>query len=811
MFLFHSHNHQLSRKPSLFHYLFFAFCFSVSTPAHPQLPASYPDLNTPLIPETIIQSDDPSEKLPPRSTWIENESERTVYSSSYKTPDGQVVLRYSKKPINYHDKSGRLVPIDPIMAPDANGWSAMNQPYPVFHNEDGTSEISLGDGKRMKLNQGHAINGLKGSGDLVVGINNDVWFKNVIPDIDKHVLFFENAIKYNYIIRQQPIVSGTFMKFSEVVTLPKGYQFGSPEETELESGSEGDIVIYDEKLRIVARFCTPLCYDANKKVLKAGYSLTATGNIGTLEILVPVSWLNDPSRAYPVVIDPLVIGPTSTWSGGQMPSCITPTYNADSILITVPAAISVTAFYVTSSYYADPFTTAVMSNGSLRFRTSCATSTNFTVPNPQGNTPGTAYLDSFDLKNPLMCCMQSSCSTRTFWLTMLLGRNAPSTGCNLTYIRYNTATLWPFSALVVGRTPEAYGLQWNVPAAPVCRNRCTIACTTYVRYGVPPFTITHPWMLNPIVAGTLNSGCSSGATQPVITLTVPGCPVYCDTVTSMVVPPPVITDACGQVVTGIPPGVLNLKPAPDITVTPDTLTICSGDSFNLSLSSCIPAATLNWFGNSMTGTGNIIDGYINNTNAAYASSYSSYALFNGCYSDTAVTWVTVDPLPLGAFNYIPTPSLANVPLDFLDISSIYAGNASTWLWNFGDNTTSNLQNPSHTYTVPGPYTVCLTVTTNNGCVDSVCRIIEVIAPDVIVPNVVTPNGDAMNDNLGFQYLEFFAENRLEVYNRWGNLIFSKDGYMNDWSPSKFSNGTYYYVLVVDGLKKTYAGFFEVLH
>ena len=38
------------------------------------------------------------------------------------------------------------------------------------------------------------------------------------------------------------------------------------------------------------------------------------------------------------------------------------------------------------------------------------------------------------------------------------------------------------------------------------------------------------------------------------------------------------------------------------------------------------------------------------------------------------------------------------------------GETEEWLWTFGDGTTSNEANPSHLYTVPGTYTVCLTTT-----------------------------------------------------------------------------------------------------
>lgn len=42
-------------------------------------------------------------------------------------------------------------------------------------------------------------------------------------------------------------------------------------------------------------------------------------------------------------------------------------------------------------------------------------------------------------------------------------------------------------------------------------------------------------------------------------------------------------------------------------------------------------------------------------------------------------------------------------------------NAVSWLWDFGDGTTSTLQNPDHTYTVGGYHSVSLTITTADGC------------------------------------------------------------------------------------------------
>lgn len=51
---------------------------------------------------------------------------------------------------------------------------------------------------------------------------------------------------------------------------------------------------------------------------------------------------------------------------------------------------------------------------------------------------------------------------------------------------------------------------------------------------------------------------------------------------------------------------------------------------------------------------------------------------------------------------------------------------ATYLWNFGDGTTSTLANPTHTYANPGVYTVCLTVSSGFlGCSDTYCGVVTV--------------------------------------------------------------------------------------
>ena len=56
----------------------------------------------------------------------------------------------------------------------------------------------------------------------------------------------------------------------------------------------------------------------------------------------------------------------------------------------------------------------------------------------------------------------------------------------------------------------------------------------------------------------------------------------------------------------------------------------------------------------------------------------------------------------------------NTPLQFTDTSSPGSSPITSWSWSFGDGAGSGVQNPTHTYTAVGTYTVSLTVTTAQG-------------------------------------------------------------------------------------------------
>jgi thermitase len=77
-------------------------------------------------------------------------------------------------------------------------------------------------------------------------------------------------------------------------------------------------------------------------------------------------------------------------------------------------------------------------------------------------------------------------------------------------------------------------------------------------------------------------------------------------------------------------------------------------------------------------------------------------------------YLPINEKPTALFN----AAAVGLKVDFTDRSFDSDGSVASWSWDFGDNSTSTEQNPGHTYTDAGKYTVKLTVTDNRGGVST---------------------------------------------------------------------------------------------
>ena len=89
------------------------------------------------------------------------------------------------------------------------------------------------------------------------------------------------------------------------------------------------------------------------------------------------------------------------------------------------------------------------------------------------------------------------------------------------------------------------------------------------------------------------------------------------------------------------------------------------------------------------------------------------------------------------------------------------------------------------------------VTSSQGCVSSDSVLVSIL-PNISFGNGISPNGDGVNDEWEIDFIEMFPENTVEVYNRWGELLFQSKGYTEKWDGTYKGQplpvGTYYYII-----------------
>jgi gliding motility-associated-like protein len=89
--------------------------------------------------------------------------------------------------------------------------------------------------------------------------------------------------------------------------------------------------------------------------------------------------------------------------------------------------------------------------------------------------------------------------------------------------------------------------------------------------------------------------------------------------------------------------------------------------------------------------------------------------------------------------------------------------------------------------------------------------------EIEIPEAFTPNNNNSNDFFEIKGIQKYSNNQLTVYNRWGNEVYFKSGYNNDWDGTanrglvvgddKLPTSTYYYILDLNGDGKTiYKGY-----
>ena len=224
-------------------------------------------------------------------------------------------------------------------------------------------------------------------------------------------------------------------------------------------------------------------------------------------------------------------------------------------------------------------------------------------------------------------------------------------------------------------------------------------------------------------------------------------------------------------------------PFPSIPFQVDNPEGCSPHTATLSAVN-IPGIQYQW-----TANGNLIG-----NGASLTSTFTNAGCYDiqltisdaqGCVATSSEPdFVCVEANPVAAFT--PNPTLFTDNSQNVIFSNSSTG-AETYVWDFGDLSTSTETNPTHYYTnIQGGIIITLTATSELGCIDEATYVINFQEVTIFyVPNTFTPDQDEFNQTWGPVFTQGFDPYNFDLYlfNRWGELIWENHDATAQWDGS----------------------------
>lgn len=247
---------------------------------------------------------------------------------------------------------------------------------------------------------------------------------------------------------------------------------------------------------------------------------------------------------------------------------------------------------------------------------------------------------------------------------------------------------------------------------------------------------------------------------------------------------------------------------PVVDLNPDLGAYCQGEYFSVSNSGTNdPLWTYTWDFGDGTISHDMVGVHVFNEPGQYAVNLTIVNQY-GCQSAASASGViTVNPRAIASFT-ADKLEVTTIDPEFHFTNS--SQNATQYEWHFGDDDLTYVTNPTHSYDTYGDFTVTLNANNEYNCPDQ-AHLVVTVKPsfELFVPNAFTPDGDEYNNAFvakGYGILE--TDFTMEIYNRWGELIFESHNMEIGWDGSygsgteRVQDGTYTWVIRFRDLTNT---------
>jgi len=209
-------------------------------------------------------------------------------------------------------------------------------------------------------------------------------------------------------------------------------------------------------------------------------------------------------------------------------------------------------------------------------------------------------------------------------------------------------------------------------------------------------------------------------------------------------------------------------------------------------------ATFSWYMNDDILGGEVRDSLVVSDDAHYQLIVNDAA----CNTADTVDYYIAPPLVIE--DRIMKPCVETLPVDIIADDQ---NQSVIWDWSFypslaafaagNEDTTFSNALQAYTTETSGVYLLHVQQAYCQNFADIIIRF-EPEECEMIIPNIMTPDGDGRNDTFEVTSIRRYPGSSVQIFNRWGTLIFEDLDYNGKWNGDNAADGTYYYIV---GLKK----------
>jgi gliding motility-associated-like protein len=251
---------------------------------------------------------------------------------------------------------------------------------------------------------------------------------------------------------------------------------------------------------------------------------------------------------------------------------------------------------------------------------------------------------------------------------------------------------------------------------------------------------------------------------------------------------------------------MDIRPTPTPIILGRDTSLCSGQSV-VYTASITSGNTIQWYNGSNPIVGQTgISLTVNNPGSYYFIESNNY-----CQTPSNARYTV---------QIVQTP-IANAGVDQVvlenDLVTLTGSGGTNYTWSPAAGLSNpNIPNPTFSAVQTTTYTLTVSDATNRcSSSDEVTIIVE---RPIRIPNAITVNGDGQNDVWDIENMSSFPNAVVEVYNRWGTLVWKSVGYDKMWDGTNYRNGevlpdgTYFYIIILNSTKfpDPYKGYIQVI-